>query len=91
LKAETLGIRPGHLRPWKKPRGLQHRAVGVTDGTLDALVDIRFHFSFFSPQRHGGHGERFLGKIISKTILDTETGFSIVELSFTSVPSVSLW
>jgi hypothetical protein len=50
LKAETFRIRSGQLGPGKKPRGLQHRAVGVTDGTLNALVDVGFHIYFFTKE-----------------------------------------
>jgi hypothetical protein len=51
LEAEALRVRPSQLGPWKKPRGLQDRAEGVTDGTLNALIDVGFHFfDFFTTE-----------------------------------------
>ena len=53
LEAKALRIWPGQLRPGKEPSDLQNRTVNVTNGTLDALIDIGFHFSIF---HHRGTG-----------------------------------
>jgi hypothetical protein len=50
LEAKPFRIRPGQLRPGKEPRGFQDRTVGVTDGTLDALIYIRFHEYIFATE-----------------------------------------
>ena len=43
FQAKAFRIRPGELGAGEKTCGLQHRAVGITDGTFYTLINIGFH------------------------------------------------
>ena len=43
LQAKAFRVRPGELGAGEKSCGLRHRAVGITDGTFYALINIGFH------------------------------------------------